>query len=282
MAFSSYGKVAQAFSLDGTDDRVVVPDATALNFGANADFSIEAWIRPETASTAYGVQTIVDKRYTPNDWTATGYAFCLVNGQVACQLAVAGSPVNYGPAGDDLRDGELHHVALTLDRDSTTGGKLYVDGALVLTFNPTGRQGSLTNAQPFRIGNHAHATLNAHMKGLIDEASLYNRCLTATEIQSIHAAGRGGKFLDTDADGLPDEWEMQYFGNLNQGPDDDPDGDGLTNIIEYRYGLNPTVADSQDDSDGDGLPDVLDADPWTYDNTAPAFQITSPAANTVY
>jgi Bacterial Ig domain/IPT/TIG domain/Bacterial TSP3 repeat len=52
---------------------------------------------------------------------------------------------------------------------------------------------------------------------------------------------------DSDGDGLPDVWEIQYFGNLGQGAAGDPDGDGVTNIQEYRRGSNPTkgsVADT--------------------------------------
>ena len=54
---------------------------------------------------------------------------------------------------------------------------------------------------------------------------------------------------DTDGDGLPDNWETQHFGNLNQGANGDADGDGLTNLQEYQQGRNPTksaLADSGD------------------------------------
>jgi Bacterial Ig domain/IPT/TIG domain len=46
--------------------------------------------------------------------------------------------------------------------------------------------------------------------------------------------------VDSDADGLPDLWELQYFGNLLQGPNDDPDGDGATNLQEFNQGRNPS------------------------------------------
>jgi len=49
---------------------------------------------------------------------------------------------------------------------------------------------------------------------------------------------------DTDADGLPDAWELQYFGTLSYGPADDPDGDGFTNLQEYQAGTNPADAGS--------------------------------------
>ena len=45
---------------------------------------------------------------------------------------------------------------------------------------------------------------------------------------------------DSDEDGLPDEWELQYFGHLDYGCEDDPDGDGYTNCQEYEGRSDPT------------------------------------------
>jgi hypothetical protein len=55
--------------------------------------------------------------------------------------------------------------------------------------------------------------------------------------------------VDSDGDGLPDWWEMLYLGNLNQGANDDPDGDGITNLQEYQQGRNPTKSALADDGD---------------------------------
>jgi type VI secretion system Hcp family effector len=49
---------------------------------------------------------------------------------------------------------------------------------------------------------------------------------------------------DSDADGLPDVWEMEYFGTLSYGANDDPDHDGLNNYQEYIAGTNPNDANS--------------------------------------
>lgn len=97
-----------------------------------------------------------------------------------------------------------------------------------------------------------------------------------------------GPFVDTGSDGLPDDWENQYFGNLNQGPNDDPDEDGLTNLQEYQHGTDPTNPDTDgdgaedsaelaegknpldngdienDDSDSDGLPDLWEKYGFRY------------------
>jgi lysozyme len=50
--------------------------------------------------------------------------------------------------------------------------------------------------------------------------------------------------VDLDNDGLGDAWELQYFGNLNANPNDDPDGDGASNLREYLAGTNPASAAS--------------------------------------
>jgi hypothetical protein len=54
----------------------------------------------------------------------------------------------------------------------------------------------------------------------------------------------GGTNPDSDADGLPDAWELQNFGNLNRDGSDDADNDGLTDREEYIVGSNPNNASS--------------------------------------
>ncbi|HYV31425.1 MAG TPA: hypothetical protein VEO53_10005, partial [Candidatus Binatia bacterium] len=47
---------------------------------------------------------------------------------------------------------------------------------------------------------------------------------------------------DSDADGLPDDWETNYFGSITDpraDPSADPDGDGMSNRAEYLAGTDP-------------------------------------------
>jgi subtilisin family serine protease/subtilisin-like proprotein convertase family protein len=52
----------------------------------------------------------------------------------------------------------------------------------------------------------------------------------------------GVPIKDTDHDGLDDDWEMAHFGNLSQGPADDPDHDGYSNMREQIMGTDPNKA----------------------------------------
>jgi hypothetical protein len=50
---------------------------------------------------------------------------------------------------------------------------------------------------------------------------------------------------DANMDGLPDAWQIQYFGsttNANAAPNAMPAGDGIPNWLKFSLGLNPTVA----------------------------------------
>lgn len=45
--------------------------------------------------------------------------------------------------------------------------------------------------------------------------------------------------FDGNGNGLPDAWELKYFGNLNQTANGDFDGDGISNLDEYQSGTDP-------------------------------------------
>jgi hypothetical protein len=76
---------------------------------------------------------------------------------------------------------------------------------------------------------------------------------------------------DADGDGLPDEWESSFSGYSDLNPNDDLDGDLLTNLEEFQYSpeLNPTISDT----DGDGL-----SDGWeVYQKFNPVSFVTTPS-----
>jgi hypothetical protein len=88
---------------------------------------------------------------------------------------------------------------------------------------------------------------------------LVDRCCLTSLGQDIKAFGTsittaGGTFAwalggcDSDADGMPDDWETYYFGDLTQTGAGDYDGDGVSNLAEYLQGRNPNAGAAPDSS----------------------------------
>lgn len=192
------GEVGYGFSLQGNTNRILVPDAPELNFGANQDFSIEAWILPQdnpgnAVDTSGELMTVVSKRWAPDTINALGYEVFLADGRLSFQIDDNATSYNNFNAGPDLRDGQFHHVAVTVQRGATNGLVFYVDGQVIAVFDPTVAQGDLSNTDPLRIGNHPTPDFPAFYRGLIDEVSLYARALSADEVAAIYHAGSAGK-----------------------------------------------------------------------------------------
>ena len=57
---------------------------------------------------------------------------------------------------------------------------------------------------------------------------------SGTEGPNSSQVSATASIADNDYDGLPDSWETQYFGNLDQNGSGDPDADGVSNSQEYQ------------------------------------------------
>jgi subtilisin family serine protease/subtilisin-like proprotein convertase family protein len=62
-------------------------------------------------------------------------------------------------------------------------------------------------------------------------------------VQQVSLTLYGTQILDTDADGLDDNWEIARFGHLSAGPRDDPDKDSYSNMREQIMGTDPRAMD---------------------------------------
>jgi len=99
-------------------------------------------------------------------------------------------------------------------------------------------------------------TTTYRLDGLL-EGVMYYIAVTAYDMYGNESDFSDEISSDTADDGMPDDWEIEYFGDTNQEPEGDYDGDGLNNLEEYQLGTDPTNpdtdSDSNADSDGEGL-----------------------------
>ncbi len=98
------------------------------------------------------------------------------------------------------------------------------------------------------------AAFNHQFVKLDGSYGVHNTAYTVNLLKASLAdlTGDYGIVDDIDNDGLPDEWETQYFsGTSAQDANGDADGDGLDNAFELKLGTNPSVLDSDNDGFSD-------------------------------
>lgn len=169
------GKVGQAFSLDGVNDYVQASD-NGLPAGANPG-TIVAWVKTTDGGERYFVI------YGTNDFNQLR-SLAMLNGKLMT--------TNFGlhiQGATTINDGQFHHVAVTFDGSTY---RLYVDGTLDASGSMTTNtvlSGQLRIGHNFLEPPHPFTFFTS---GLIDEVEVYNRALSAPEIQAIFAAGNAG------------------------------------------------------------------------------------------
>ncbi|MGD0651989.1 MAG: M4 family metallopeptidase [Verrucomicrobiia bacterium] len=183
------GKVGAAFQFNGVNSRVDLGDPENLKF--TNSFSIEAWIWINTLPSLHGQ---IFFRGDPRS-CLDPYTICVQpSGAFLFHIE---DDLGTVPCGVDLTTAAVatqqwKHVAAVFDA-STGTMQAYIDGQLAAQTN--------TIVRPFRnlvgggvaIGNHSLGSYAQPFNGLIDELAVYNRALSASEIQAIYAAGITGK-----------------------------------------------------------------------------------------
>ena len=154
----------------------------------------------------------------------------------------------------------------TFGFNSDDGGGIFIDGDPVIVFDANRGSATSLGAVDLAWGEHtveflfwergggAQCQLFVHneigdFSGDAFNVGDYKLLETSTAPDS-----------DSDNDGLPDIWEEQFFDNLDQTAEGDPDSDGLNNAEEFEAGTKPDDADS----DGDGYADGVETGTGTW------------------
>ncbi len=173
---STGGKFAGAYEFDGINDSLLVPDDDSLDFDKNENFSISLWVKIEGNSAQ-------DRAFSKSSYYLK-FVNYIPTFFVYNNTAGSGN-LNIG-TGSSITLSEWHHLVLSFERESATGGKLYLDGILNNS-GSTVNIGDLSNTWNFTIGSHVDFTRN--FNGSIDDLALWNRSLSAAEVLDIYRLG---------------------------------------------------------------------------------------------
>jgi hypothetical protein len=202
------GKVGQGFSFDGVDDLVrlgispLLPPWTAECWVNRQDSSNDSAILLGDATTALKLEQWPNTRQV-------GFT----------RFGVADYTFDYiAPVGTWV------HLAFVGNVDNTL---LYVDGAL---------HGTVATSVPLpldQVGGDIDGRFANQLNGMLDELAVYNRALSASEIQAIYSAGSAGKCvvppkitrIILDSGSATIYWHAQL---------------GRTYRVQYRASLNPS------------------------------------------
>ena len=178
--FSTSAKVgAQAGSFDGADDYVSIPNSPVLN--VTGAISISFWMKPAAWGDGKSAG-IVSKK---DNESARGYVIYndgVSPSKINFRLKGLSGSYQYFTSNANVDLGIWQHWVATYD-PATLEARWYKNG--VLDRSSSGiTLGDMTSTTALEVGHSQ--TWGGFFSGLLDDISIYNRALSATEIQGLY------------------------------------------------------------------------------------------------
>jgi subtilisin family serine protease len=171
-----------------------------------------------------------------NAMAAGARAAILFNNVPGNMYGTLGFPTNWIPSVFiSQADGQTLQTALPAAGTVVNGLYQFFDGTSMATPHVSG-------AVAFAARNFPNDTVQQRIQRI-----LANVTPVPALAGKVATGGRLNlaRIVDSDDNGLPDWWELQYFSQLTgTDPNADPDGDGASNLAEFLAGTNPTNFDS--------------------------------------
>ena len=220
---------------DGVDDGINISDDNSLDFSTSQSFAYSMWFKRETAGLRNDPLLF---KLIPNN--GAGYRVKIQAADSTLQWSIeqssgANSEITSNTA---ISDTDWHHMVFVRDvaEDKLY---LYLDGNSDATPVTDTTTGNIENSESLFLGMENRTDANVYFNGSIDEVLIYNKSLTASEIQAMYASG--GAWYPKD--GLVSRWSMENNG-VSTGQ---AHANGST--IKDSFGANNgTVADGADGS----------------------------------
>lgn len=216
-----------AVALDGSSAYLEATASPTMALGAEP-VSITAWIKlPQNLpltdeSNIYPVATL-------GDGISDGLSLSVRGGghgvEAVLNTAYGAVTMDGNVDAGVLADGFWHQVGFV--SDGTGNVSVVFDGAIVAT-----RFGYSLAALPSARLWLGRDSAGRYFKGSIDEVELRRDALLTSDVLARYN-------VDGNKDGMADRWEWKYFGTLSVSGTADSDGDGVSNLQEFKNGTSP-------------------------------------------
>ena len=211
--FTAEGAVGGAYTFDGVNDNINLGNTNDISTG---NYTLSAWAKVNSAGMGY----ILNKGSEDSDCATpgnNGYGMFINAYAVTAKINTGSAQSCYSITQTGTLSANIwHHVVFTADRSGN--GTLYIDGAYNNSSSMSGKTNSLSNTNPLRIGSYTTGGYYWY-SGSIDEAHIYNRVLSETEVKNLYnsnsyiygnmdlgASGRGISDSDSDATYTTVDW----------------------------------------------------------------------------
>ena len=254
-----FGEANSAYLFDGLDDYVEAPHSSSLDL--TGPITLSAWIKSDGT---YWVSSVITKM--PDYEPAVGYTLCTIDskafGILSYSLDGSSHYSGWASSNTSVIDGEWHLLTATYDESEI---RMYIDGQL--ESSEAYSDGYQSNSAPLKIGYRYYpyydgreGSHNWALNGAIDDVRIYNRALSANEVQAL--------YLVPEPAGPVAHWTFDNPADL--GHDDASNGNngtvnGANWTSDEKIGSGAALFDGIDDyievPNTNGVFDLIDA--WT-------------------
>ena len=211
-----------------TRTSVIAAEPVVRSPSLNFDGRFVAYVKRPTGANFDQIY-VRDLQGAQTDLASANLAGAMGNGNSSAPLLSGdGRYVVFQSRASDLVAGDLNGANDIFVRDRLLGVTTIVSG------NSLGQAGNGPSTRPVLAADGRTVAFQSFASDLV--GGDYN------DKRDVFILKLGG--ADTDGDGMDDDWEVAYFGDLSRDGSGDFDGDGVTDLQEFRAGTDPTNGNS--------------------------------------
>ena len=221
------GKIGQAMNFHGGSDSMTIPNSTLDDFGTGP-MTVSLWVKFTSADS---LSLIDNKTVGTNN---PGFNIETTGGQPFFRLANGSAQDNTGVA-PAINNGKWHQI---VGIRNGARASIYIDGLYNSSAVTDVSSWNISSTQSIIVGAWAAGSGHQNFIGSMDDIRIYNRALSASEIQELYKSG-GGK-IDSSLQNTPTKGNNLKTGLVGWWTFDGADATINTTTDKSASGFNGT------------------------------------------